>query len=161
MPEFHSAATIGLYVDVRDEVRTRFDLPEILCTEKRVAVPFCEQDDLHLFHLRSMDELTVGAFGILEPREELRRQLDRRIAATDLELIAVPGVAFDRSGNRLGHGFGYYDRLLVQLDSRSVLVGLAFACQIVSAIPVESHDMAMDFVVTELGVAPAERIKNT
>jgi 5-formyltetrahydrofolate cyclo-ligase len=66
-----------------------------------------------------------------------------------LDLVVVPGVAFDPQGNRLGWGAGYYDRLLAQVRADAPIVALAFECQIVPAIPPESHDVPVDVIVTE------------
>jgi len=65
--------------------------------------------------------------------------------------VIVPGVAFDRNGGRIGHGKGYYDKLLQSVRDDSLRVGLAFECQIVDIIPKQSHDASMDYVVTENG----------
>jgi 5-formyltetrahydrofolate cyclo-ligase len=67
-------------------------------------------------------------------------------------VYVVPGVAFDRCGNRLGHGAGYYDRLLALASPSATLIGLAFDCQMVDSIPVEPHDVRMHYLITESGV---------
>jgi 5-formyltetrahydrofolate cyclo-ligase len=66
--------------------------------------------------------------------------------------VLVPGIAFDRSGGRLGYGGGYYDRLLPVLPARAARVAGAFSAQIVDAVPSAPHDITMDTVVTEAGV---------
>ena len=76
----------------------------------------------------------------------------KRLAPRDLDLIMVPGVAFDREGGRTGHGKGYYDKLLEHARLETPLVALAFECQLFPQIPCESHDIYMDKVVTELSV---------
>jgi len=155
LAEFASAGTVMYYIDVRSEVRTRFALPTALESGKRVVVPWCnEAGELELFHLTSMDELAVGMYKILEPKTELRHLPERRLQATDLDLIMVPGVAFDRRGGRTGHGKGYYDKLLQHARPEAPLVGLAFECQLFEEIPVMSHDIFMDLVITEAAVYP-------
>src|SRR4029079_17140289 len=126
---------------VRSEVRTRHYLPEALGHAKKIVVPWCRDGELELFHLTSMDELAVGAYRILEPRPELRGLPEKQIDVRELDLIVVPGVAFDRRGARMGHGFGYYDRLLKSARPETPLVALAFECQLFDEIPTEGHDV--------------------
>jgi 5-formyltetrahydrofolate cyclo-ligase len=149
LPEYGSAETVMFYIDVRDEVRTRHALPEALQSGKRIVIPYCVDGELELFHLESMEELDVGMYKILEPKDELRTVAAKRLEATDLDLIMVPGVAFDRNGGRTGHGKGYYDKLLEHARTNTPLVALAFECQIFDEIPCEEHDIYMDKVVTE------------
>ena len=149
LPEYASATTVMFYVDVRDEVRTRQALPQAIASGKRIVVPYCVEGELELFHLESMDELALGMYRILEPREELRDVAAKRLHPVDLDLVMVPGVAFDRQGGRAGHGKGYYDKLLQHARPVAPLVALAFECQIFDRVPVEPHDIYMDAVVTE------------
>lgn len=152
LPEYAAAQTVMFYIDVRDEARTRQALPEALASGKRIVIPFCVDGELELFHLESMDELAVGMYKILEPREELREVAAKRLKPTDLDLIMVPGVAFDSNGGRTGHGKGYYDKLLEHARADTPLIALAFECQMFPEIPCESHDIYMDKVVTESAV---------
>lgn len=150
LPEYRAARTVMFYVDVRDEVRTRHALPTGIASGKRIVIPYCVDGELELFHLESMDELEVGMYKILEPREELRDVPAKRLQASALDLVMVPGVAFDRQGGRTGHGKGYYDKLLEHARADAPLVALAFESQMFPEIPCESHDIYMDKVVTEL-----------
>ncbi len=149
LPEYASAKTVMFYVDVRDEVRTRQALPDAIQGDKRIVIPYCVEGELELFHLESMDELEVGMYKILEPRNDLRDVAAKRLQPADLDLIMVPGVAFDRLGGRTGHGKGYYDKLLEHARADAPLVALAFESQMFPEIPCESHDIYMDKVVTE------------
>lgn len=149
LPEYVAAKTVMYYIDVRDEARTRQALPEALASDKRIVIPFCVDGELELFWLQSMDELEEGAYRILEPRAELREVSEKRIPVEELDLILVPGVAFDRVGGRTGHGKGYYDKLLEHARPQTPLVALAFDCQIFDEIPMQAHDIYMDKVVTE------------
>lgn len=152
LPEYMAARTVMFYIDVRDEVRTQHALPTALLSGKRIVVPFCVDGELELFHLESMDELSTGKYKILEPRIELQGVPAKRLRPEDLDLIMVPGVAFDKQGGRTGHGKGYYDKLLQHARPDCPLVALAFECQIFPEIPVQSHDIYMDKVVTEKSV---------
>jgi 5-formyltetrahydrofolate cyclo-ligase len=153
LPEYERAGTVMFYIDVRNEVRTRHDLPEALSSGKKIVVPYCvEGEQLELFHLTAMTELSEGAYGILEPREDMRGKPEKQVEARELDLIMVPGVAFDPRGGRAGHGKGYYDRLLDHAPHETPLVGVCYACQLFDEIPMQAHDVSMDRVVTEDGV---------
>jgi 5-formyltetrahydrofolate cyclo-ligase len=150
LPEYQAAQTVMLYLDVRAEVRTRHDLPAALAGGKKIVVPWCTNEGLlELFHLENLEELSVGMYKILEPKTELRLLPAKRVAVKELDLVMVPGVAFDRRGGRMGHGKGYYDKLLEHARPETPLVALAFECQLFPEIPVQPHDVFMDKIVTE------------
>ena len=85
--------------------------------------------------------LELGAFHIEEPTGE------NTVSADEIELVIVPGVAYDRRGNRLGRGKGFYDRLLA--STRATKVGVGYEFQMVDEIPAEPHDVKMDMVITQ------------
>jgi 5-formyltetrahydrofolate cyclo-ligase len=149
LPEYAAAKTVMFYIDVRSEVRTRHSLEDALASGKRVVVPYCVDGELELFHLESVDELEVGMYKILEPKAELRSLPEKRVPVAELDLIMVPGVAFDARGARMGHGKGYYDKLLEHARPDTPLVALAFECQLFDEIPTQSHDVFMDKILTE------------
>lgn len=151
LPAYAAAKTIMWYVDAGSEVRTRHTLPEALTHGKRVVVPWCiiETNQLELFLLEDMSELVEGAYKILEPKTELRLLPNKLIKPQELDLVMVPGTAFDPRGGRMGQGKGYYDRLLANARADAPLVGMAFDCQVFDEIPVSSHDVFMDLVLTE------------
>lgn len=157
LPEYASARTVMFYVDVRTEVRTRQFLPTALTHGKRIVVPYCVEGDLQIFHLESMNELALGMYKILEPKPELRTLRAKRVAVEELDLVMVPGVAFDRGGARMGHGFGYYDKLLEHVRPDAPLVAFAFECQLFDEIPTAAHDVFMDKIVTEQAVYVGKR----
>lgn len=152
LPEYTEAQTVMYYIDVRTEVRTRHALPAALESEKRIVVPYCVDGELELFHLEDMDELEIGMYKILEPKDELRRVGEKAIDVEELDLIMVPGVAFTKSGARMGHGKGYYDKLLEHARPDTPLVALAFECQLFPDIPTADHDVFMDKVITEKAI---------
>ncbi len=154
LPEYAAATTVMLYVHIRSEVRTQFFLPAAIAAGKRVVVPYCAGEDLGLFRLESLNELAPGTFGILEPRRELRDAPHKAVQPHGLDLVMVPGVTFDRRGGRLGHGKGFYDRLLTKLRADALLVGVAFECQVFAEIPMLPSDVFMDRVITEKAVYP-------
>lgn len=152
LPEFAAAAAVAIYLDARSEVRTRQALPMLFAGGKRMVVPWCDQDELRLFALKSPDELASGSFGVLEPLPELRQQTARQVEPTEIDLFVIPGVAFDRGGTRLGHGRGYFDRLLARASQDAKFIGLAFECQLFDDLPSEIHDIRMHRIITESGV---------
>ncbi|HET6881872.1 MAG TPA: 5-formyltetrahydrofolate cyclo-ligase [Pirellulales bacterium] len=152
LPEYAAAHTVMFYVDVRTEVRTREFLPVALTHGKRIVVPYCVDGELELFHLENMDELSVGMYKILEPKPELRELPAKRVDVQELDLVMVPGVAFDRTGARMGHGMGYYDKLLEHARNDAPLIALAFECQLFAEIPTAPHDIFMDKIVTQKAV---------
>lgn len=154
LPEYAAATTVMFYVDVRSEVRTRNDLAQALTTGKRIIVPYCVDGELELFHLEDMTELQTGMYKILEPKAELRAVSSKRVEVEQLDLVMVPGVAFDRRGGRMGHGKGYYDKLLEHARPDAPLVALAFECQMFPEVPVAEHDIFMDKIITEAAVYP-------
>ncbi len=157
LPEYIDAKTILFYVDAGSEVRTRSLIDDVLRHDRRqgrrqgrrAVVPSCEGDELRLFWLEDMAELAPGTLGIEEPLPRFRDLPEKSVGPAEIDLVLVPGVAFDPQGRRIGQGKGYYDRFLATLESRSKLVALAYQCQIFSSIPTDPHDFPIDVVVTE------------
>ncbi len=94
----------------------------------------------------SADGLTRGPFGVWMPSPKATP-----LALSDLDLVLVPGLAFDRQGGRLGRGRGYFDRLFARPEVRALRVGVGFELQLLSHVPVEAHDARMQKVVTDAG----------
>ncbi len=147
--EYQAAGTVLFYVNMPQEVDTRHFLPIAWQQGKRIVIPYCRNGRIELFRWERMEELEPSPFGVLEPKPELAQQSDRAIKPREIDLVVVPGVAFDPHGGRLGHGKGYYDRLLTQMRPGTPFVALAFQCQMVPAIPLEPHDVSMHKVITE------------
>ncbi len=154
MPIFRNATVVLSYISFGTEVNTHGCIRMLLADDaKQVLVPVVASRDertLVLSELHAWNELSTGAYGILEPREEHVRR--RSPGAVDLALI--PGLAFDRRGTRIGYGGGYYDVLLQHLGGSTV--ALAYAFQVVEMLPEEPHDVRVDAVVTENGVVSME-----
>jgi len=151
LPSYVAAQTVMVYVDAGSEVKTRHRLAEAIAHGKKIVVPWCivETCELELFHLEDVSELVEGAYKILEPKAELRELPTKRVDARELDLVMVPGTAFDRRGGRMGQGKGYYDRLLSNVRPGVPLVALAYECQLFEEIPVDAHDVFMHHVLTE------------
>jgi len=116
---------------------------------KRVVVPYCVAQHLELFCLNSFSDLVPGTLGILEPKPELREEDQRRARVQELDLLVIPGLAFDRQGGRLGYGKGYFDRLLLAARVDALLAAVAFECQLFDSVPMQPYDVRVDAVITE------------
>lgn len=138
---FRQASCIALYHAIPGEVQTAGIL-ERWSDKKRLLLPLVVGDDLCFSPYRSDDTLTPGAFGILEPTET-----ETAIPESAIDLIIVPGIAFDRQLNRMGRGKGYYDRLLATLQAPKI--GICFHFQLQETIPIEPFDQKMDLIITE------------
>ena len=119
---------------------------------KSFAYPRVVEARLDLFRTGSLHELAPGAFGVREPAGEIAHA----VAPDTLDLILVPGVAFTRDGARLGRGGGFYDRLLASLPARTCKIGVCFDVQVLTELPIEPHDLHVDFIATESGLRPAK-----
>ncbi|MDR0705319.1 MAG: 5-formyltetrahydrofolate cyclo-ligase [Planctomycetaceae bacterium] len=114
-----------------------------------VVVPCCDENTIVPVRIFSRNDLESGRFGILEPKQKIRNNPKYHVTPEQLDVVFVPGLAFDTLGNRLGRGKGYYDRFLSQFPLNTLLIGLAFECQIVEQIPVDTWDCPVSIVVTE------------
>lgn len=144
---FEEAGLIFSYVAFRHEVETRGLIEAALAAGKRVAVPLVDKANRRLLALEitGWEDLAPGIWGIPEPKLEAGRVL----APTAIDLVIVPGLAFDRAGNRLGYGGGYYDRFLPTLRPGAHTVAPAYSFQVVEALPTGPTDVPVQCVVTE------------
>jgi len=146
MKEFKQSSYLLFYISYDNEVYTHDMIKECLKNKKKVIVPVSDRKNrcLILSNLTNWKDLITGAYGILEPRADKIE----KVPVEQIDLIIVPGVGFDEQGRRIGHGKGYYDNLL--RNSKNALhIGLAFEVQIVKEIPVDSHDIPVNKIITE------------
>lgn len=142
LPEFREAKVVLLYWSMADEVQTH-TFVERWYREKVLLLPCVDGDDLRLRQYTGPKCLVAGEqFGIGEPTGPEYKELEK------VELIIVPGVAFDRRNNRMGRGRGFYDRLLKSTPNAKK-IGVAYDFQMLDEIPVEKHDVKMDKVIIE------------
>ena len=144
--EFNRADTIAFYVSIarEREVDTTTMIEESLSLGKRICIPkVVKNNALRFIEIRSMKDLNKGSFGILEPAG------GSRILPQAIDLVIVPGVAFDKSGNRLGFGKGYYDKFLSKLEDGTPIIALAFDFQIVDGISSSKNDVKVHKIITE------------
>ena len=139
--EFINADTVLVYSAMKGECDPRLLADIAYGMGKRVAYPRCEGDELGLY-IADEGRFIPGVFGILEPDDSCER-----IDLADVDFAVIPGLAFDKTGGRLGRGKGYYDRLL--RGARTVKAGICFNEQLVDNVPVEAHDGGMDMIAAE------------
>jgi 5-formyltetrahydrofolate cyclo-ligase len=137
---------IMVYKDFRKEVQTDELIDYLLEHHYEVILPRVSEDfkTLELYHIKGNEDMQLSSYGILEPipLEE------NRVLAKTLDLILSPGVGFTPNCYRIGYGGGFYDKLLSGLDNIMVCA-LAFDCQLLDALPLETHDQQLDMIVTE------------
>jgi len=164
---FRQAQTVLFYASFGSEVET-WEMMEASRKEgKRVALPRVEESvgELFIYEVRDPEaELAPGYKRIWEPAPDP----DRRLRLDQVDLVLVPGLAFDLKGYRLGYGGGFYDRLLSRWGENRPSVGLAFDLQVVKKLPVSGHDVRLSLVLTEtrsirgtgrgLSAVPADRL---
>lgn len=147
LEQFNKAQALALYAPIRGEVDTAEIQHAALAAGKCLCYPRIDQEHLGFFQVKCAAELVLGHFGILEPGPA-----SRELAPEDLDLILLPGVAFDRRGFRLGYGRGFYDRFLTKSQFSGVKVGFGYNFQLLDCLPVERHDQPMDLLVTNQAV---------
>lgn len=141
---FRKASCIALYHALPREVQTQLFI-EKWYHEKQLLLPLVTGNDLQLLLYEGADSLQPGAFGILEPKADCIA-----IQPKQIDLIIVPGVAFDHQHNRLGRGRGFYDRLLS--STQAPKIGLCYEFQLVPQVPIAPFDIKMDYILTEKGM---------
>ena len=134
------ASVIGAYKADNREIL----LDGLIEGKKRFAFPRSTADRLYeMAEIKDFsNDFETGRFGIKEPKEECSR-----VEKRDIELWLVPAIAYDRNGNRLGHGGGFYDRLLE--GSKGVKVGICYSFQLLDSIPSKKWDQKVNFIITE------------
>lgn len=140
-----------MFLSFGSEINTDFIIEWLWQQNKQVLVPLCrpETREMAMFPITAFSDLEPGYFGIREPKTNLRPPVAKEM----IDLVAVPAVAFDRRGYRIGYGGGYYDRFLAGLNIPRI--GLAFSCQIIPEAPVDTYDLAVRGIVTEQGYMKA------
>ncbi len=149
LEKFQTATVIHAFLsdENRQEVNLIPLLELIITSSKNLLVPIIEGKELISVELTSFNHLTRHAFGVLEPTERTPSALE-----SEIDLVLVPLLAVDKSGNRLGYGKGYYDRFLKRLRSNPFKLGVAFDFQVLEHVPNTKDDTRVDAVVTETGV---------
>jgi 5-formyltetrahydrofolate cyclo-ligase len=145
----NSSSHVMVYLDFKHEAKTDAIINYCLEQNKKVYIPICipETHEVCISRITSLNELQSGHFGIREPMIQHIRLSDSSL----IDLVLVPGVAFDKEGNRAGFGAGYYDRFMKRLQPGAVKAALAFSFQVVDLVPSDEYDIPVDYIVTEKG----------
>lgn len=156
--EFKNSKTVFIYMDFNNEVITRDLIEEMLKEKKHVIIPYTDTLNVKLIPTEIFDmekDLQKCSFGYYEPKKEIIKHVETE----KFDLIVVPGVAFDKSLNRLGFGKGYYDRILHLRRKDCKAVAVAHDFQVLQEIPAEEHDVKMDMIITEKNIYINQIIK--
>ena len=144
-PIYKAANTIMAYASMPEEIQLNELFDNAFANDKLLAIPLIiGRGTMRPVFLPTIEDLVVGDFGILTVRQDKRKFVE----FDDIDCIIVPGAAFDRQGNRLGLGGGYYDRFLQRVPNAK-RVALSFNCQLVDSVPSELHDAKVDVIITE------------
>ena len=146
MPAYVRANVVLAYMGFGTEIETNAFFERIVNDGKTAVLPRVDRasQSLRLHSARSASELLTSKWGIREPRTDAPA-----VSIDAVDFVLMPGVAFDRGGNRLGYGRGYYDKLLSAANPALARVAAAFACQVVKRVPVGSHDKKVQCIFTE------------
>lgn len=137
---YRQAKTVYFYLPYNQEVRTIPMLERALADGKRVAVPKVYGEEMRFIYIEDLSGIAPGSFGIPEP------VADEPVANDPTALVLMPGLAFDRQGNRMGYGGGFYDKFLNQEPDHPT-VALCYEFQMCEALPTEEFDVPVDLVL--------------
>jgi 5-formyltetrahydrofolate cyclo-ligase len=140
------ARTILFYASFEGEVDTFAMMEKAIQLKKRVALPIILRDQRKMIPTLTdnLEGLERGAYGICQPCLEASKE----VPPSEIDVVVLPGLAFDKSNIRLGRGAGYYDRFLTTLPASTTFVGLCFDFQLVDCLPQEPHDIAVHRVLS-------------
>lgn len=147
-PLISMAETIFTYINFRSEVETMEMVTQWLAAKKTVCVPLTVEAESRLDAYQIKDpekDLSPGYWQIPEPDPRTATHID----PADIEVIMLPGSAFDLNGGRLGYGGGFYDRFISSQAPNALRVGLAFDVQITDRLPLLPHDQSLNLLITE------------
>jgi 5-formyltetrahydrofolate cyclo-ligase len=141
--EFQQAKVVGAYFAFGSEVTTELIIGRAKMLGKKIALPRVEEDKITFYELSLTKSLIPGGFGIMEPPPYGH--------VSEIDILVVPGIAFDKNGNRLGYGKGFYDRLLSGKQT-TFSIGLAYSFQLVETLPYNLYDKRLDAIASEDGI---------
>ena len=147
---YKEAEKIFIYISYDSEINTKVIINRALKDKKKIYVPRTEFKTRHMdaVEITTLDNLVESKYGILEPKTE-----EPHIDPNEVDLIVVPGVAFDRNGGRMGYGAGFYDRYFKKINKENidkiVKLALAYELQILDKVPMNAQDVPVDYIITE------------
>jgi len=142
--EYKKSKTIFIYVSFEGEVDTHKIIKYALAEGKQICVPkiLSKEEGMKAIAISSFNELKPSVYNILEPES-----FDNTIDEKQIDLILMPGVAFDNKGGRVGYGGAFYDRFLAKIKSDAVKIALAYDFQILEEVPMDKHDKKIDRII--------------
>jgi 5-formyltetrahydrofolate cyclo-ligase len=153
LPEVLDARTVLSYQAMPEEIDPGPALERLRLLGVTIVFPRIEGPGILGLHVVEPDTVLLsGPFGLAEPPADAPT-----VEPSAVDVVLMPGVAFDSAGRRLGHGGGYFDRLIPQLRGDCCLLGVAFDVQVVDEVPTEPHDARVDAVVTPTRVLRVSR----
>lgn len=144
--EFKNANCIGIYYPIGSEVQTFDIIRESLIMNKQIGLPRVINSEIIKFYL--ILEKSLGQIKLTKEKYGVMINSDSNVDLEAIDLLLIPGVAFDKKCNRIGYGKGFYDKY-IQTTNPAKKIGLAFQKQIVEQIPINKHDKKLDLIVTE------------
>lgn len=143
---YNNSNNILIFYPFRSEIDVTIIIRQALENKKNIILPRIHDQELKLFYVDNLKkQLERGAYGIMEPIIGLCRPAK----ISDIDLVVVPGISFDKNLNRLGYGGGYYDKLLLHIPEGVKKIALCFDIQVVDSIPVSEHDIKVDILITD------------
>ena len=143
MPQYTAANVIAGYYPIRSEVDVKNVLLDVLDRGKTLVLPICMPNgDIEFRKIITMENLTQGTFGIMEPSDS-----SEAISFQTIDFMLVPGLVFDLLGYRIGYGKGYYDKALIKVRSDCMTCGIAFSQQLIQSIKIERYDVPVKKVI--------------
>jgi len=144
---FNFARILASYYPIGSEVRTQKIISIALKGNKLVALPRPDGGHIKFYPILSNTELIPGKFGIREP--SISSDLSDSCVSDNIDLLLVPGIAFDIYGYRIGYGYGYYDRFIAKKKNSFISIGLAYEFQVCDNVPRTENDQKINVLVTE------------
>lgn len=141
---YKNSSMIFIYLSYGSEINTIEYVKEFLKDGKRICVPRTniKEKTMEAVEINSLEHLKKDKYGILEPDKSIKA-----VNKDDIDLIILPGVAFDKSGGRLGYGGGYYDKYLNSCSNDIWKIALCYDFQIVHKVPLEVHDVKANEII--------------
>lgn len=142
---YNKSKCIFVFVSYKSEVNTHEIIKHSLAQGKRVCVPkvSSKSEGMYAVEIKKFEDLKSGKYGILEPES-----FEYKINEAEIDLALIPGVAFDKSGGRVGYGAAFYDRFLVKLKKDTPKIALAYEMQIVDYVPMNEWDVKINEIIT-------------
>ena len=151
LSQYKESNFIFSFISFKDEVNTHEIIKDSIAIGKKVGVPISVPKTKELLVSEIIDfdkELELSYYDILAPKDEYIRIVSPKV----VDLVLVPGVAFDKRGYRVGYGGGYYDRFFNKLEKGVIKIGLCYEMQILPEVPTDIYDIPIDYIITEKGL---------